>query len=191
VAQGIRLVPLADAVADTLRMVDREAAFSLVAWLVTRESLTADALASAVCSRRGRRGMIQARQCLELVEAGAASYLELETHNFLREARITGWKANVPIRRDGRVVLVADILFDAVGLIVEVDGYAFHGDSAAFERDRARDAVAAGMGFQTLRITHHDLSHGRSQRRERLTDILTILRANRGGRPGVSPGPLP
>jgi very-short-patch-repair endonuclease len=47
-----------------------------------------------------------------------------------------------------------DFAWPAHRLIVETDGYSTHGDRAAFERDRARDADLAAHGWTVLRFTH-------------------------------------
>jgi very-short-patch-repair endonuclease len=41
--------------------------------------------------------------------------------------------------------------------VVELDGYAFHSDRAAFERDRERDARLQLAGYRVLRVTHRRL----------------------------------
>src|SRR3954471_10430369 len=46
-----------------------------------------------------------------------------------------------------------DMVWRAHRLVVEVDGYAYHGTRAAFERDRRRDADLQAAGFRVLRIT--------------------------------------
>lgn len=46
-----------------------------------------------------------------------------------------------------------DFLWREERLAVELDGYAFHGDRAAFEADRGRDADLAARGIQVLRVT--------------------------------------
>jgi len=43
-------------------------------------------------------------------------------------------------------------------LVVEVDGYGFHGTRAAFERDRRRDATLAAAGLRVLRFSHLQLT---------------------------------
>ena len=42
-------------------------------------------------------------------------------------------------------------------LIVEVDGYTFHGGRAAFERDRERDAELQAEGLRVMRVTWRQL----------------------------------
>lgn len=46
-----------------------------------------------------------------------------------------------------------DILFPEHDLIVELDGYDFHSDRTAFERDRDRDADELEAGLRTFRLT--------------------------------------
>ena len=63
-------------------------------------------------------------------------------------------------------VRVAGLEVDAVWLeqrlIVEVDGFAFHGTRAAFERDRRRDARLLLAGFRVIRLTWRQLVRERS-----------------------------
>jgi very-short-patch-repair endonuclease len=46
------------------------------------------------------------------------------------------------------------------GLVVEVDGYAYHHTCRAFKRDRERDAVLAAHGIRTLRFTARQVTDG-------------------------------
>jgi Protein of unknown function (DUF559) len=46
-----------------------------------------------------------------------------------------------------------DALFRAQRLIVELDGWEFHGDRRTFESDRVRDADLLAAGFRTVRMT--------------------------------------
>jgi len=42
-------------------------------------------------------------------------------------------------------------------LVVELDGFGYHGHRAAFERDRARDAAMQAEGYRVIRLTHRQL----------------------------------
>ena len=46
-----------------------------------------------------------------------------------------------------------DFLWRGQGLVVEVDGFAFHSGRAAFERDRRRDADLGATGLRVVRVT--------------------------------------
>jgi very-short-patch-repair endonuclease len=57
--------------------------------------------------------------------------------------RVAGWEV--------------DALWPAHDLVVEVDGYAYHGNRAAFERDRRKDAALVAAGYRVIRITWRQL----------------------------------
>jgi very-short-patch-repair endonuclease len=48
---------------------------------------------------------------------------------------------------------VLDAFWPEHKLVVEVDGYEFHGDRQAFESDRARDAKLVAAGYRVIRFT--------------------------------------
>jgi very-short-patch-repair endonuclease len=54
--------------------------------------------------------------------------------------------------------LTVDFLFADQRVVVETDGWRFHGHRAAFERDRRRDATLTRAGYRTLRFTHDQLT---------------------------------
>ena len=52
---------------------------------------------------------------------------------------------------------LADFLWPQYQLVLEVDGYRYHGHRAAFERDRRRDQLMVSSGYRVLRITWRQL----------------------------------
>jgi hypothetical protein len=70
----------------------------------------------------------------------------------------------------------SDAVFEAEKLIVEVDGWDFHNDRAAFADDRERDAEALRAGYATVRITSERLEHEPEREAERLWEILGARR---------------
>ncbi len=66
-----------------------------------------------------------------------------------------------------------DALFEAERLIVELDGWEFHRDRAAFEADRDRDADTLAAGFETVRITRERLRSRPDHEAARLRRILS------------------
>ena len=59
----------------------------------------------------------------------------------------------------GPLVIEADAVWPDARLIVELDGYAFHGTRAAFDRDRERDRLATAAGWRVIRITWRQLAN--------------------------------
>jgi hypothetical protein len=51
-----------------------------------------------------------------------------------------------------------DLCWPEQRVIVEVDGFEFHGSQAAFHRDRDRDSVLAAAGYHVLRFTWRQLT---------------------------------
>lgn len=66
-----------------------------------------------------------------------------------------------------------DLLFEAEGLVVEVDGWETHGTRAAFEDDRARDRAMVRQGLRVLRFTWNDVTR-------RPAEVVAEIRATLG-----------
>ncbi len=49
-------------------------------------------------------------------------------------------------------------MWAAQRLVVEVDGFRFHGHRAAFERDRRRDATLVAAGYRVIRVTWRQIT---------------------------------
>jgi very-short-patch-repair endonuclease len=80
------------------------------------------------------------------------SAAERRFHVLLREAGITGWRANVPVPGPaGRYLL--DVAFESARVAAEVDGRLHHTDPAAFEADRHRQNWLVLQGWLVLRFT--------------------------------------
>jgi very-short-patch-repair endonuclease len=64
-------------------------------------------------------------------------------------------QAGLPVPLTNRLLLgfQVDALWPDLKLVVEVDGYEFHGDRGSFENDRARDAALVAAGYRVLRFT--------------------------------------
>ncbi len=69
-----------------------------------------------------------------------------------------------------------DAYFQAEQVIVELDGWGFHSNRDAFERDRVRDADALAAGIETLRITWGRLRQRPADEASRLRIILARRR---------------
>lgn len=110
------------------------------------------ALWSAHLRNKGRHGSPASRRLLQAAADDTHSEAERLFARLLRQARITGWRANRRV-----VGYEVDFVFPDAMLVVEVDGLAFHTDPIAFERDRRKQNALILAGYQVLRFTWLDL----------------------------------
>lgn len=102
---------------------------------------------------KGRTGAPRARRLLQAADHGARSEAERLLHKLLRDAGISGWKANY--RVGGYRV---DVGFPVQKVAIEVDGFAFHSGADEFQIDRTRQNDIVLMRWQVLRFTWLDLA---------------------------------
>jgi predicted transcriptional regulator of viral defense system len=104
-----------------------------------------------------------------ILDGGAPTRSDLED-DFKAFARRFGLpRPTTNTRVGGREV---DALFEAEGVIVELDSWRFHRTRAAFERDRDRDAEMLRRGLATVRVTYERLQQDPEREAERLEAIL-------------------
>ncbi|HWH45643.1 MAG TPA: DUF559 domain-containing protein [Thermoleophilaceae bacterium] len=96
----------------------------------------------------GRRGLAPLRAALAVFDGDPGTRSELESR-FLGLCRASG----LPAPMVNCVVAGLEVDFAWPKLVVELDGYEFHGGREAFERDRERDAVLQAAGLKVLRLT--------------------------------------
>lgn len=79
-------------------------------------------------------------------------------HTILRTARLRGWSSNQVVRVDGQSFFV-DVLFRAAGLVLEVDGWEWHGRRMVdFQRTMHRHTTLEAAGWRVLHFTYLDLT---------------------------------
>jgi len=104
------------------------------------------------CERAtGRRGL---RALLRLRDG--ASAVPLTRSELEEEFRLLCLSHELPAPRLNTTVcgFEVDALWPRSRLVVELDGFGFHRHRAAFEKDRARDAMLLAEGYRVLRLTH-------------------------------------
>jgi len=143
---------------DCLAFLPLSDALNLYAWLSSRDEVRRDQLCEVVRGSTGRRGCGQLRQLLEATRSGAVSAAEHRMHELLRRARIRGWEAGVVVIGASGERAVADVLFAATRVILEVDGERAHAGRVAFVQDRRRQNDLVTAGFLVLRFTWWDLT---------------------------------
>jgi very-short-patch-repair endonuclease len=124
---------------------DRAVEQAQILRLATRDEIAAD------MPRRGRRAL---RAALNHEPQLTRSEAERRLLALIRQARLPRPRTNVVVH--GYEV---DLLWPEQGLVVEVDGYAYHSTRHAFERDRARDAALQAAGYRVVRFTWRQIVH--------------------------------
>jgi very-short-patch-repair endonuclease len=100
---------------------------------------------------------LDARLRAELDRAGGPAWTRSEAE---RRMKLLLRQAGLPSPLTNRKIAgyQADFVWPAQRLIVEVDGYQFHGHRRAFERDRKRDAAHVLAGYRVIRVTWRRLA---------------------------------
>ena len=170
---GIRVTTPARTLLDIAPRFDDAALTRAVNDLRLAGHLSTQQLAEVLERTRNRPGLKRLRQIVEgSTTAPTRSAFEDEFRKFAERFGLPSPEINA--RVSGREV---DALFRAEGVIVELDGYRYHGGHEAFERDRERDAASLEEGYETVRITWQRLSASPAREARRLE---RILRARRG-----------
>lgn len=107
--------------------------------------------------RRGRYGAVLAERLLALADGGARSEAERRGHRLVRRAGLRGWRANAEVLLPGYGPVIADMLFDAERVVVEIDGWAYHRDLRAFLVDGPRQSAFVAAGWVVLRTHWYEL----------------------------------
>lgn len=120
----------------------------------------------------GRRGH-QDRRAL-LIDSRDEPWSEAERlcHRLLRDAGITGWSSNLPVRVDGRNFFL-DVGFPGPRIVIEIDGRLHERDAEVFENDRHRQNLLVVNGWTFLRFTWRMLV-------DTPGDVIALVRAALG-----------
>lgn len=102
---------------------------------------------------KGRYGSPRARMLLRAAEEGTRSVAERLFARLLRRAGITGWKPNQRV-----LGYEVDFLFEDARVVVEIDGFAYHTDTVAFQRDRMKQNALVRSRYRVYRYTWFDLN---------------------------------
>lgn len=112
-----------------------------------------DTLHRAHSRNLGRRGSTTAGRLLKAAADRAGSAAERTLHAILRDARLTGWVIHYHLA--GYEI---DLAFPEQRVAIEIDGWVWHHDVKAFQRDRQRQNAIVLAGWTILRFTWHDLT---------------------------------
>lgn len=144
--------------------------------MAQRNRLSSDELQSVLDRGAHRRGWATARAAVRECATNPHSEAERVTHRMLAVAGIWGWRANAELVIEGRTFR-PDLTFDEVMLIVEIDGFTYHGDRDAFERDRDRQNRLTAAGWTVLRFTWRQIHDHPEAVIARIEETLGLLRS--------------
>ncbi|MEO3840083.1 MULTISPECIES: endonuclease domain-containing protein [unclassified Streptomyces] len=149
---GLRVTDASRTLVDLLRTAERDAALVAVESALTRRPLAPGggwprrwreqvtdlhAVSEALAGIGQRRGVVQARQRLALVDPRSGSPAETVARLRMYDAGLRPL-SQVPFTApNGRRIRV-DFFFPVAGLVVEIEGYGFHGGRAAHRADVER-----------------------------------------------------
>lgn len=113
---------------------------------------TLDGLWRAYELTRGRRGNTQ--RLVNLIDSRDEPWSAAERlcHRLLRDAGITGWESNLPVKSGGRLYFL-DVAFPGPGVVVEIDGRLHATNLEIFENDRWRQNDLVLDGWIVARFT--------------------------------------
>lgn len=153
---GLRMTSPARTVLDLAARLDDRALSWAVEDAIAATLLAEGDLREVLARHRGRRGAARLRRSLDELTGPPAltrSEAERRLHDLIRNAALPRPRANITVR--GWSV---DLYWPASGLVVEVDGFAYHGGRTAFERDRRKDAALQAAGLRVARLSWRQIT---------------------------------
>lgn len=166
---GIPVTDVARTVFDLLGRLPQAQAEGLLTWVLTRQRAEHRVLTGLLDRSPGMTGNAQRRRLLRATRGGAMGAAEQRLHRLLRRAGIAGWSPNTVVHDRLGIIGTVDVLFTDAKLVVEIDGFAYHG-ADRFQSDRTRQNRLVGAGYTVLRFTWHDLV-------DRPYDVVAQVRA--------------
>jgi hypothetical protein len=174
-AQWIPVVAAARAVAEAaLDYRFLEPVRAMVTAAVQRELCTPAELAAEL--RAGpRNGSALLRRSIEDAFGGARSIAEAEAAELLRAGPVPPFVMNAPVvGSDGRVFAIADVLWEELRAILEVDSRAHHFAAADWKRTMRRHNMLTALGYA---VAHYPPEEIRAGGRRWVAEVASWLSA--------------
>ncbi len=169
VYDGIPVTTVARTLYDLARTAPAHEVESALAHALDRRMIDAGELRAWLGRRSRHAGAPRLQALLDsdqppalLRSAAEARFLAL-----VRKAQLPDPQCNVRVRG-----FEVDFYWRAERFAVEMDGFAYHASSRAFESDRRRDAVLVSAGIRVMRVTWKQLENEREATLARLTRAL-------------------
>lgn len=168
VVDGLRVASAATALLDIAADGDTSTVDNA---LLTRR-VTITELDDALSRYPRRRGAPEARRLFDALRSGARSEAERTATALFDAHGITGWTANTEV-----LGYLLDFVFREARLVVEIDGFAFHRDAKAFQRDRTKRNALLADGWRVLNFTWDDITRRPDATAHQILDALEVSAA--------------
>jgi very-short-patch-repair endonuclease len=167
--RGLPLTTPARTLLDLAAAVSRPELERAFAEAQARRLVNDGGIADQLDRNPGRAGVRALRRLVERGPALTRSEAERRMLGLIRAAHLPAPRVNTRLGP-----YEVDFLWTRQRLVVEVDGYAYHGNRRAFEGDRERDARLAAAGYTVIRITWRQLTSGPEAVVARLAAALVV-----------------
>jgi very-short-patch-repair endonuclease len=128
-------------------------------FFLAQRSTSMDALAHALQSASGRRGVSSARAALPLLREGSESPAESALRVQLHDAGLVPPELNYRIHdRDGSFIARVDMAYPDQRVVIEYEGDYHRVDRAQWHKDIHRQARLEDRGWRVIRATASDLA---------------------------------
>jgi hypothetical protein len=172
--RGIPCTSVPRTLLDLADVLDRQRLERAIEQAEVLQIFDLNALEEVLQRADGRRGSGKLRAILNEYEEGTALTQSDLEELLLRICVTTGAerpRVNAWIALDDGEVQV-DLLWPEHRLIVEGDGYRFHGNRRAFERDRERDQRLLAAGYRVVRFTWRQITREPGKVGKRIAALL-------------------
>lgn len=154
---GIRLTNPVRTAIDLLCWYPPDTAIPVVDALARATRLKVPAVAEALHSHQGRRGIRRARAALELVDPGAESPRETWLRLLIIRAGFPRPQSQIAVRNEyGVVIAEVDLGWEHLTIAVEYEGDHHRTDRRVFNRDIHRMDELIALGWIVIRVTAED-----------------------------------
>ena len=113
-----------------------------------------------------------ARKRARLFDTGTANVFEVCARVKKKEAQITGFEPQVSIRHRNVYIGRVDLADRIRGIVIECDGFEWHGTLAAMTKDCTRHTWLVSAGWRPLRFTWHQVMFEPEWVLERVRDTI-------------------
>lgn len=148
---GIPVLPVPDLLVDLAGRLRPRQLEAMVSGASQKGHLNEAVVARLLADGKGQKGIAALRHHLRYWDPEMNKVLSVLETKFIAVCRQYG--IPVPATNEWVCGLLVDFVWHELKVVVEVDGYTFHGDRASFERDHDRAATLMRGGYLRLAFT--------------------------------------